>query len=84
MRLPACSPRVPYDATGDGRAYRDFVANKSGADISVLRVNPTVWSEALRAADGDARRIEIRGEFDVVVHNEPLPPGRRVNRNSPE
>jgi hypothetical protein len=41
-----------------------------------------VWSQALKAADGDARRIEIRGEFDVVVHNEPLPPNRRVTRDA--
>ena len=60
------------------------MTKKTGADISVLRVNPTVWSEALKAADGDARRIEIRGEFDVVVHNEPLPANARVKRTTPE
>ncbi|PSL08307.1 hypothetical protein CLV30_101278 [Haloactinopolyspora alba] len=59
------------------------MANKSGSDMTVLRVDPTVWSHALEAADGDARRIEIRGEFDVVVHNEPLPAGQRVNRTTP-
>ncbi|TDE00317.1 hypothetical protein [Jiangella asiatica] len=61
------------------RAYGDRVANKSDDDVTVLRVDPTVWAHALKAADGDARRIEIRGEFDVVVHNDPLPPGQRVN-----
>lgn len=60
------------------------MVKKSGANVTVLRVNPTVWSEALKAADGDARRIEIRGEFDVVVHNEPLPANQRVNPTAPE
>lgn len=53
---------------------------KPDDEVIVLRVNPAVWAQALKSADGDARRIEIRGEFDVVVHNEPLPPGERVNR----
>ncbi len=60
------------------------MVKKSGANVTVLRVNPTVWSEALKAADGDARRIEIRGEFDVVVHNEPLPANQRVKHATPE
>lgn len=62
------------------QAYGDPVPKNPKDDVTVLRVNPSVWSEALKAADGDARRIEIRGEFDVVVHNEPLPPNSRVNR----
>ncbi|WP_026874390.1 hypothetical protein [Jiangella gansuensis] len=67
------------DAPDTSRAYGDPVANKSGDGVTVLRVDPTVWAHALKAADGDARRIEIRGEYDVVVHNEPLPPDQRVN-----
>lgn len=47
-------------------------------DVAVFQVNPTVWAQALELADGDGRRIEIRGEFDVVVHNEPLPPSKRM------
>lgn len=54
------------------RAQRD--------DMTVLKVDPTVWAEALELADGDGRRIEIRGEFDVVVHNEPLAPHARMPR----
>lgn len=49
-------------------------------DMTVLKVDPTVWAEALELADGDGRRIEIRGEFDVVVHNEPLAPHARMPR----
>lgn len=64
------------------RAYGVKVTKNSAAHVSVLRVDPMVWSQALKAADGDARRIEIRGEFDVVVHNEPLPPNRRVTRDA--
>jgi hypothetical protein len=55
------------------------VANDPGKDVTVLKVDPTVWAHALELADGDGRRIEVRGEFDVVVHNEPLPPNRRVS-----
>lgn len=58
------------------------MANDSGKDVTVLKVDPTVWAHALDLADGDARRIEVRGKFDVVVHNEPLPPHQRVNRGS--
>lgn len=72
------------DLVSPQQAYRDGVPKKSSADMTVLRVNPTVWSEALKAADGDARRIEIRGEFDVVVHNEPLPANQRVRRTAPD
>lgn len=67
---------------GADQAYGGHVTKKTGADVTVLRVNPTVWSEALKAADGDARRIEIRGEFDVLVHNEPLPANARVKRTT--
>lgn len=56
------------------------MAKKKQQDVHVLKVNPTVWAEALKMADGDGRRIEIRGEFDVIVHNEPLPAHKRVAR----
>lgn len=32
-------------------------------------VNPSVWADALRQADGDATRIEIVSPTSVVVHN---------------
>jgi hypothetical protein len=54
------------------------VGKESKKDVAVFKVNPTVWAQALDLADGDGRRIEIRGEFDVVVHNEPLPPNKRM------
>jgi hypothetical protein len=56
------------------------VAKNTIAGMTVLRVDPVVWNEALKAANGDAKRIEIRGEFDVVVHNGALPPSQRINR----
>ncbi len=37
--------------------------------LAVLRVHPMVWKQALAAADGDARRIEIISESNVTVHN---------------
>ncbi|NED95986.1 hypothetical protein G1H11_11765 [Phytoactinopolyspora alkaliphila] len=54
------------------------MARNSTKNVAVFKVNPTVWAQALELADGDGRRIEIRGEFDVVVHNEPLPPNERM------
>ncbi|NDL60771.1 hypothetical protein [Phytoactinopolyspora mesophila] len=54
------------------------MGKESKQSVSVFQVNPTVWAQALDLADGDGRRIEIRGEFDVVVHNEPLPPSKRM------
>ncbi|WP_166352296.1 hypothetical protein [Phytoactinopolyspora limicola] len=54
------------------------MGKSSKHDISVFQVNPSVWAQALELADGDGRRIEVRGEFDVVVHNEPLAPHERV------
>lgn len=54
------------------------MAKKSNKDVAVFQVNPTVWAQALKLANGDGRRIEIRGEYDVVVHNEPLPAGQRT------
>lgn len=32
-------------------------------------VNPSVWADALRQADGEAARIEIVSPTSVVVHN---------------
>lgn len=37
--------------------------------LAVLRVHPLVWKQALAAADGDARRIEIISASNVKVHN---------------
>ncbi|WP_129666994.1 hypothetical protein [Phytoactinopolyspora endophytica] len=54
------------------------MAKQSKKDVAVFKVNPTVWAQALELAEGDGRRIEIRGEFDVVVHNDPLPPNKRT------
>lgn len=38
--------------------------------VTVFRVNPLVWKQALAAADGDARRIEIIDEMHVKIHNQ--------------
>jgi hypothetical protein len=37
--------------------------------VPATTVNPTVWADALRQADGDAARIEIVSPTSVVVHN---------------
>ncbi len=38
-------------------------------DVLLRRPDPAVWREALRAADGDARRIEVLADGSVVVRN---------------
>lgn len=38
-----------------------------------ITVHPLAWKNALRLADGDWRRIEIRSETSLVVHNTPGP-----------
>lgn len=37
--------------------------------LTTIRVHPLVWVYALRAADGDALRIEVHGPTNVTVHN---------------
>lgn len=54
-REPSAEPPL-FDVPDDGT-------------LAVLRVNPMVWKQALAAADGDARRIEIISESNVMVHN---------------
>lgn len=36
--------------------------------VTVVRPNPMLWKAALRQADGDAKRIEIISETNLVVH----------------
>lgn len=67
---------MPQSAAAE---YGSDVGKVTKKDVAVFQVNPTVWAQALDLADGDGRRIEIRGEFDVVVHNDPLPPNKRTS-----
>jgi len=50
------------------KALRESAADDGG--VSVVRVDPLVWKQALASADGDARRIEIIDERNVKVHNQ--------------
>jgi hypothetical protein len=38
--------------------------------VTVRRPDPEVWRQALELADGDPRRVEVRDDGSVVVHNE--------------
>jgi hypothetical protein len=42
---------------------------ESTEPVPAITVNPSVWADALRQADGDAARIEIVSPTSVVVHN---------------
>ena len=42
---------------------------ESTEPVPATTVNPSVWADALRQADGDAARIEIVSPTSVVVHN---------------
>lgn len=39
----------------------------------LTKVHPLAWKTALRLADGDWRRIEIRSATSLLVHNTPGP-----------
>ena len=44
--------------------------DKSDRKVRVIRqVDPRVWREALRVADGDAKRLVVRSPTEVVVLN---------------
>lgn len=48
-------PTGPRTAAGDG--------------LTTRRPSPEVWREALRLADGDARRIEVGPDGSVTITN---------------
>jgi hypothetical protein len=37
------------------------------SDVTVTRVHPLVWAEAMRRAGGDAKRIEVLSATSVIV-----------------
>lgn len=39
--------------------------------ITTLRVDPRIWEAALSISQGDAHRIEVISELEVIVHNNP-------------
>jgi len=39
--------------------------------VTTRRVHPDVWWEAMRAADGDARRVEVVSYWEAITHNHP-------------
>ena len=43
-------------------------AQKPG-EMLTIRVDPRVWAEAIRLANGNLRRIEIEMDGSVMVHN---------------
>lgn len=45
---------------------------KRTGDLVVVKVNRDVWAAALKAAHGEANRIEIISETEVVVRNKPV------------
>ena len=44
-------------------------AARRPAPVTVRRPDPQAWQHALRLADGDHRRLEVRADGTVVVHN---------------
>lgn len=37
--------------------------------VATVKVAPLLWTYALDAADGDARRIEVISAANVIIHN---------------
>jgi hypothetical protein len=50
--------------------YRHRAPFEAGP-VTITRVNPDILRYALRAADGDARRIHVVDAATVIVHNGP-------------
>jgi hypothetical protein len=40
--------------------------------VTVRRPTAAAWRQALRLADGDPRRLDVRPDGSVVVHNKPV------------
>jgi len=40
------------------------------APVEVIKVNPAVWAEAVRRANGDKRRLQIQRDGGVLVRNQ--------------
>lgn len=59
--------RKAFQVTRDAAARRRGKPRRKPAEVQVTRVHPLVWQTALELADGDATRIEIRTEEEVVV-----------------
>ncbi|GEM_PF-6617268 len=47
-------------------------------EITVIKPNPVLWRAALAQADGDAKRIEIVSESNLIVHPTPESGPKRV------
>jgi hypothetical protein len=65
----------PRRADKGGPSYRLPVAasvnsTRRSSAVTVRRPDPEVWRQALELADGDPRRVEVRDDGSVVVHNE--------------
>lgn len=39
--------------------------------VRKVRPHPEAWATALKIAKGQASRIEVRSEWDLIVHNAP-------------
>lgn len=43
---------------------------KNAHAVTTTQINPLIWEQALAAADGDSRRIDIVDERTLVVRNQ--------------
>lgn len=46
--------------------------NRRAAKVDVIRPDAGVWRRALALAEGDVRRLTVRADGTVVVHNQPV------------
>lgn len=70
-QTPDTSDELLSRASGD-RTVEDLQqAQKALLSAAQPPVHPTVWAEALKAADGDIRRIAVYSPTEVYVMNNP-------------
>lgn len=68
---PDVPDEIRYRVSGE-RTIEDLQrAQKALLSAARPPVHPTVWAEALKAADGDIRRIAVHSPTEVYVMNNP-------------
>jgi len=60
---------MTFEVHAYAAARRPERQRRRSGPVTVMRVNPALWEAALRAAEGDARRLMIVSATTVIVTN---------------
>lgn len=55
----------------DAKVHRIRTGHQTRSTVHHLKIDHRVWSTALELAGGDAKRITVVHEGEVIVHNHP-------------